>query len=165
MNKSTWIELNERLHANMPICECLSALESTQLLRLRQMDLFEKTTHCVGIRNSIGNHIVTVRADNIGPIILKNSQKQGCFSPNADWFWQYGRIESIWHDDVHLVYRTLILFTDRIQFLQYHFQAVRWSPSGKVSVLSGITCWYLVRYGRRNNVCAQGFSGNESANL
>ena len=77
--------MNERLQANIRIHECLSALESTQLLRLRQMDLFEKTTHCVGNRNSVGNHIVTVRADtigslNIGPIILKNSQKQGWFS-------------------------------------------------------------------------------------
>ena len=147
MNKSTWIELNERLHANIRIDECISALESTQLLWL-----------------SVGNHIiVTVRADNI--LKLKNSQRHGWFSPNADWFWQYWWIESIWHDDVHLVYRTMIMFTDHIQFLQYHFQAGRLSPSGKVSVLSGITCWYLVRYGRRNNVCAQGFSGNESANL
>ena len=80
MNKLNWIELNERLQANFRIDECISALESTQLLRLRQMDLFEKTTHCVGIRNSVGNHIVTVRADNIGPIILKKSQKQGWFS-------------------------------------------------------------------------------------
>ena len=43
--------------------------------------------------------------------ILKNSQEQGRSRPNTEWFYQYVRIQSPWHDDSHLVYRTSLPLT------------------------------------------------------
>ena len=46
--------------------------------------------------------------------ILKNSHEKGWSSANADWFYQYMRIDAIWHDDGHLVYRTSLPLTDHM---------------------------------------------------
>ena len=125
---TTWQTLSElayeRLHANIRIDECLSALESTQLLWLRQMDFFKRQR--IALESGVLSETILPLSEL--KFILQNSHEKGWSSPNAEWFYQYVRIDSIWHDDGHLVYRTSLPLTDHIQFLRYHFTSWPFVP-------------------------------------
>ena len=94
------------------------------MLWLRQMDLFKRQR--IALESGLLSETILPLYEL--EFILKNSQKQGWSSPNADWFYQYVRIESIWHDDGHLVYRTSLPFTDHTQFLRNHFTSWPFVP-------------------------------------
>ena len=125
---TTWQTLSEvayeRLHANIRIDECLSALESTQLLWLRQMDFFKRQR--IALKSGVLSETILPLSEL--KFILQNSHEKGWSSPKAEWFYQYVRIDSIWHDDGHLVYRTSLPLTDHIQFIRYHFTSWPFVP-------------------------------------
>ena len=139
-----------------------SAVESTQLLPLRQMDLFKR--QCIALESAILSETILPLSEL--KFILKNSQEQGWSSPTADWFYQYVRIESIWHDDGHLVYRTSLPLTDHTEFLRYHFTS-SWPfvPESNGFTLELELPADIAYDSRRNNICATSFSEKEPRHL
>ena len=104
-----------RIRENMRIAQYLDALESIHNLWLRSHDRY--------VRQRASLELGWLTEEILPPeelrTILRYGQKEGLYSPRAEWYYEHVPIKPLWSDEERLVFEVGIPFVNNVEYLRY----------------------------------------------